>query len=110
MPTGTSPSAAAATAIESAPSPVTPASTAIATPDRRVRVFVSSTLEELSDDRRAAREAITRLHLTPVLFEIGARSHPARDLYRAYLEQSDVFVGIYGQSYGWVAPTEAVSG
>jgi predicted ATPase len=82
----------------------------IATPDRRVRVFVSSTLEELADDRRAARDAITRLHLTPVMFEIGARSHPARDLYRAYLDQSDVFVGIYAQSYGWVAPTESVSG
>jgi predicted ATPase len=85
-------------------------SSSIATPDRRVRVFISSTLEELADDRRAARDAITRLHLTPVMFEIGARSHPARDLYRAYLGQSDVFVGIYGQSYGWVAPTESVSG
>jgi predicted ATPase len=82
----------------------------ITTPDRRVRVFVSSTLEELSADRHAAREAITRLHLTPVMFEIGARTHPARDLYRAYLDQSDVFVGIYGETYGWVAPTETVSG
>ena len=82
----------------------------ITTPDRRVRVFVSSTLTELAADRRSAKDAITRLHLTPVMFEIGARTHPARDLYRAYLEQSDVFVGIYGQSYGWVAPTSSVSG
>jgi predicted ATPase len=82
----------------------------ITTPDRRVRVFVSSTLTELAEDRQSAKDAITRLHMTPVMFEIGARTHPARDLYRAYLEQSDVFVGIYGQSYGWLAPTEAVSG
>jgi predicted ATPase len=95
---------------KSTESPALFAVSGIATPDRRVRVFVSSTLDELADDRRAAREAITRLHLTPVMFEIGARTHPARDLYRSYLEQSDVFVGIYGESYGWVAPTESVSG
>ena len=28
----------------------------------------------------------------------------------AYLAQSDVFIGIYWQRYGWIAPTEAVSG
>jgi hypothetical protein len=44
------------------------------------------------------------------MFEIGARPHPPQDLYRSYLEQSDVFVGIYWQSYGWVAPGFAVSG
>src|SRR5207244_6785788 len=36
--------------------------------------------------------------------------HAPRALYRAYLEQSDVFVGIYWQRYGWVAPGEEVSG
>src|SRR4051812_28627254 len=44
------------------------------------------------------------------MFELGARPHPPRDLYRAYLEQSDVFVGVYGDRYGWVAPGMAVSG
>jgi predicted ATPase len=80
------------------------------TPDRRVRVFVSSTLQELAPERQAAREAVTRLRLTPVMFELGARPHPPRELYRAYLAQSDVFVGIYWRRYGWVAPGEAVSG
>lgn len=82
----------------------------IRTPDQRLRVFLSSTLQELAKERAAARQAITRLHLTPVLFELGARPHPPRDLYRAYLAQSDIFVGIYWQSYGWVAPGEDVSG
>ena len=40
------------------------------------------------------------------MFELGARPHPPRELYRSYLAQSDVFVGIYGESYGWVAPDE----
>jgi predicted ATPase len=82
----------------------------IRTPDQRLRVFVSSTLEELAPEREAAREAIERLRLTPVLFELGARPHPPRDLYRAYLEQSHIFVGIYGARYGWIAPGESVSG
>ena len=82
----------------------------IRTPDQRLRVFVSSTLAELAGERVAVREAIERLQLTPVLFELGARPHPPRDLYRAYLEQSQIFVGIYWQRYGWVAPGETVSG
>ena len=44
------------------------------------------------------------------MFELGARPHPPRSLYRAYLEQSDVFIGMYWESYGWVAPGESVSG
>jgi predicted ATPase len=82
----------------------------IATPDQRLRVFVSSTLEELADERAAARDAIERLRLTPVMFELGARAHPPRELYTAYLAQSDVFVGIYGERYGWVAPDRTMSG
>ncbi len=87
-----------------------PARARIRTPDQRLRVFVSSTLVELAEERAAARGAIEGLRLTPVLFELGARPHAARDLYRAYLEQSDVFVAIYGHRYGWVAPGEKVSG
>ncbi|MGY1650155.1 ATP-binding protein [Geodermatophilus sp. SYSU D01119] len=88
------------------PEPAAP----IGTPDRRLRVFVSSTLTELAAERAAVRAAVTSLRLTPVMFELGARPHPPRDLYRAYLRQSDVFVGLYGDSYGWVAPGMAVSG
>src|SRR5438874_2322638 len=82
----------------------------IRTPDQRVRVFVSSTLDELAPERVAAREAITQLRLTPVLFELGARPYPPRELYRAYLAQSDIFIGLYWQRYGWVAPGMQVSG
>src|SRR6516165_852439 len=82
----------------------------ILTPDQRVRVFVSSTLGELAEERAAARRAIRRLHLVPVWYESGARPHPPRAMYRAYLAQSQVFVGIYWQRYGWVAPGMGVSG
>ena len=83
---------------------------AIRTPDQRLRVFVSSTLEELAAERRAARAAIEQLRLAPVMFESGARAHPPQEVYRAYLEQSDIFVGIYWQRYGWVGPGMALSG
>ncbi|HET8740594.1 MAG TPA: DUF4062 domain-containing protein [Acidimicrobiia bacterium] len=82
----------------------------ISTPDQRLRVFVSSTLQELATERETAKKAIDTLHLTPVMFELGARPHPPVELYRSYLEQSDVFVGIYWQSYGWVAPDWEISG
>jgi predicted ATPase/Tfp pilus assembly protein PilF len=82
----------------------------IRTPDQRLRVFVSSTLKELAQERVAAQEAIRGLRLAPVMFELGARPHPASDLYRAYLDQSHIFLGIYWQNYGWVAPDMDVSG
>jgi hypothetical protein len=31
------------------------------------------------------------------MFELGARPHRPRELYRAYLAQSDVFIGVYSQ-------------
>lgn len=86
------------------------AASVIRTPDQRVRVFVSSTLNELAPERVAAREAIAQLRLTPVLFESGARPYPPRELYQAYLTQSDIFLGLYWQRYGWVAPSMEVSG
>ena len=82
----------------------------IRTPDQRVRVFVSSTLQELAAERQAVRDAVMRLRLVPVMFELAARPHPPRQVYRVYLDQSQVFVGIYWQSYGWVAPGEQISG
>lgn len=85
-------------------------STVIRTPDQRLRIFISSTLKELAEERAAAAQAILQLRLIPILFETGARPHPPRNLYRAYLAQSHIFIGIYWQSYGWVAPDMTISG
>jgi predicted ATPase len=73
-------------------------------------VFVSSTLGELADERRAVSRAISALRLTPVMFELGATPHPPQDLYQAYLAQSDVFIGLYWQRYGWIGPGMEISG
>jgi len=82
----------------------------IRTPDRRLRVFVSSTLGELADERRAVSRAIEALRLTPVMFELGARPYPPREVYQQYLAQSDVFIGLYWQRYGQPAPGAQASG
>jgi Domain of unknown function (DUF4062) len=82
----------------------------ILTPDFQLRVFISSTLKEMEAERRAVQAAVRAMHLAPVMFELGARPHPAQDLYRAYLEQSHLFIGIYGRQYGWVGPGMTMSG
>src|SRR5215470_3768130 len=87
-----------------------PGDVVIRTPDQRLRVFVSSTLGELAEERRAVLHAISTLRLTPVLFELGPRPHPPQELYRAYLAQSDIFIGLYWQRYGWIGPDMDISG
>lgn len=82
----------------------------IRTPDQRLRVFVSSSLRELAPEREVVHQAIEQLHLIPVMFESGARPHPPQELYRSYLTQSHIFIGIYWESYGWVAPGMEISG
>jgi len=82
----------------------------IRTPDQRLRVFVSSTLGELAEERRAVARAISALRLTPVLFELGARPQPPRELYRAYVAQSDIFIGLYWERYGQIGAGMEVSG
>jgi hypothetical protein len=79
-------------------------------PDRRLRVFVSSALGELAEERRAVARAISALRLTPVMFEQGARPHPPPDAYRAYLARSEVFIGLYWQRYGQAPPGADISG
>jgi len=82
----------------------------VRTPDRRLRVFVSSTLGELAEERRAVSRAISALRLTPVMFEAGARPYPPREVYQQYLAQSDVFIGVYWQRYGEPPAGARVSG
>lgn len=79
-------------------------------PEQRVRVFVSSTLGELKPERDQARQVIKDLALSPIMFEAGARPYPPRDVYRSYLRGSHIFVAIYWESYGWIAPDMEVSG
>ena len=44
------------------------------------------------------------------MFEEGARPYPPAEVYRAYLAQADVFIGVYWQRYGQLVPSRQVSG
>lgn len=81
----------------------------ISAPDQRLRVFVSSPPTELEEEREAAKQAIRALRLTPVVFEVEGRPDPPVDIYESYLDHSDVFVGIYWQSYGSIGTGSDVS-
>ncbi len=70
----------------------------------RLRVFISSSPGELAEERQAVRSAVRTLRLTAVMPELGAGSDAVP------LEQCDVFVGVYWQSYGWTSPEATVSG
>jgi len=72
---------------------------------------VSSTLQELKPEREAVRGTIKNdLKLHPIMFESGASPYPPREKYRAYLEQCQIYVGIFRESYGWIAPDMEISG
>ncbi|HVM20046.1 MAG TPA: DUF4062 domain-containing protein [Egibacteraceae bacterium] len=74
----------------------------IRTHDRRLRVYVSSVLDELAEERAAVRDAVQQHRMTPVMVEMAARPYPPPALSRAYISQSEVFVGVYWQQYGAV--------
>ena len=74
----------------------------ILTPDRRIRVFLSSRIQELAAERHALVRLVRKMGLTPIYFEEIPTPHPPQDQYRAYLQQSEIFLGIYGEGYGWV--------
>jgi hypothetical protein len=79
-------------------------------PDQRIGVYISSTFQELAAERVAARRAVEQLGMAPMMIELGARPVSPEALWRAYLEQSQIFVGIYWQRYGWVGPGKEISG
>ena len=78
---------------------------------RQLRIFVSSTIVESAAERAAAKAAIASTRHYPILFEdLGSHPHPPRSLYLRELNSADVFIGIYRESYGWVAPDAKISG
>lgn len=79
--------------------------------ERRLEVFVSSTIQECAVERAIATDAILSLNFDPILFEeVGARPYPPRELYESRLRASEIFIAIYREQYGWIAPGLEISG
>jgi hypothetical protein len=70
------------------------------------RIFISSTIEDLADERQAATEAIDALRQTPIRAEyfMPRRNNPV-EVCTAEAAQSAVYVGIFKRRYGFV-PTQ----
>lgn len=65
------------------------------------RVFISSVIEGLEDERRAVAQAIRESGAEPVWFEeFGARDQDPEQAYLSEVDLSDVYVGILGSRYG----------
>ena len=80
-------------------------------PTDKIRVFVSSRLDECDAERESAKNVINSLGHQPVMFEAaGARPYPPRSVYLQGLEESQIFVGIYREGYGYIAEGMDISG
>lgn len=72
----------------------------------RQRVFISSTMDDLSDARRVASETVSALGAEAVLFEkFGARSGNSRQSYKEEVRRSSIYLGILSQFYGGKLPS-----
>lgn len=70
-----------------------------------LRVFVSSTMVDLAEERAAARDAIAKLRLEPVLVEgVGASSSSPQDATLSLVTGADIYIGIFWKRYGSVSP------
>ena len=78
-----------------------------------VRVFISSTFLDLSEERKKAVKTIGELnpsyekaniHLYPVDLKAGARPNPPKEECIKEVETSDILIGILGSRYGYIDP------
>jgi hypothetical protein len=68
---------------------------------RDQRVFISSVMEELSEERRFVADRVEEVGAEPVLFErFGGREDDAEAAYVHEVASSSVYVGILGRRYG----------
>ena len=74
---------------------------------RRQRVFVSSLITDMAQERRAVREAIESVGAVPVMFEeeLGAQDVSSTDAYIGGVRTSHIYIGLFGSRYGVRTPT-----
>lgn len=73
---------------------------------REQRVFISSVMDELREERRAVADRAEALGAEPVLFErFGGRDDNPEEAYTHEVASSSIYVGILGHRYGRQLPT-----
>jgi hypothetical protein len=72
----------------------------------RERVFISSVMDELAEERKAIASAVRQLGAEPVWFEdFGGRDDEPTRAYLAEVATSTIYVAILGRSYGRLTGT-----
>ena len=68
-----------------------------------MKVFLSSTYNDLIEHRKAAHDALEQLGLHVIWMEaFGARTEDSTTACLKEVEESDLFVGIYAHRYGYI--------
>lgn len=66
-------------------------------------VFISSQIGVFSKEREELRRRIKEhFRWNVFIFEETSRPHPPREVYMAGIQDSLIFIGIYGSEYGWI--------
>src|ERR1700751_4047573 len=79
-------------------------------PKRKLQVFVSSTYEDLKDERQAAVEAILTAGHIPAGMELFAAGDQSQmEVIKRWIDESDVYLLILGGRYGSVEPRTKLS-
>jgi len=74
-------------------------------PKKRLQVFVSSTYEDLKEERQAAVEEILKAGHIPAGMELfTAGDETQMEVIRTWIDGSDIFLLILGGRYGSIDP------
>lgn len=73
--------------------------------DKKYQIFISSTYEDLIDERKAVQEAILSMYHFPVGMELfSAAGTNQWEIIKSTLDNTDYYVLIIGKKYGTVIP------
>ncbi|HEX8643276.1 MAG TPA: DUF4062 domain-containing protein [Allosphingosinicella sp.] len=69
----------------------------------KLRIFISSTMQDLGNERRAVVERLQALNLEPVNAEgLLPRGRTSWEVISEEIESSHIFVLLLGETYGWI--------
>lgn len=70
------------------------------------RIFISSTMDDMVEERKAVEDAVRNLGAHPVFFEkFGGMDGRPGDAYLGLVGSSTIYVGLLGRRYGNISPT-----
>ncbi len=76
----------------------------------KLRIFISSTITDLTDERTTAAKAVHKMHLDAALLEdMGAMPFSSLEASLLYASQADIYILIFGERYGYIPDGETQS-